>query len=68
MKYSHMPDKRNTNISSSVECLKCISVRMEILCSVSLLHYKERNWFSIHALPLCFIIKDAAILVAGHEM
>lgn len=69
MKYFHMlPDKRDPSISWSVERVKCISIRMEIPCSVSSVHHKEGNWLSIHASALSFIIKDAAILVAGPEM
>lgn len=68
MKYPHMPDMRDSNTFWSVECVKCISIRMEMPCSVSFLHYKEGDWFSVHASALSFIIKGAAILVSGPEM
>ena len=67
VKYPHMPDTRDSNIFWSLESVKCISIRMEMPCSVSFLHYKEDNWFSVHAPALSFIIKGAAILVWGPE-
>ena len=68
MQYLHVPDMRVSTISWSVECVKCISVRMEMPCNVRFLQYKEGNWFSIHTSALSFTIKGASILVWGPEM
>lgn len=45
MKYLYMPDMKDSNTSWFVECVKCISVRMEIPCNLSFCILKKEIGF-----------------------